>query len=81
VQVTPPIVAAVIVAVVLILGGLFFFGRPGALGGGAAAQMLDTGTETTAPGFAEKHANGMDSSTDSPGPPAANNGMDTSTGQ
>jgi hypothetical protein len=81
VQVTPPIIAVAILTVVLILGGLFFFARPGALGGGAAAQMMDTGTETMAPGQAEKHANGMDSSTDSPGPPAGNNGMDSSTGQ
>lgn len=81
IELTPPIITATIVAVVLVLGALFFLARPGALGGGASAQMMDTGTETTLPGHAEKHANGMDSSTESPGPAAIHNGMDTSTGQ
>ena len=81
VQMTPPIITAAIVVVLLVVGGFFFFGRSGVLGGSASTPMIDTGTETTAPGHAEKHANGMDSSTDSPGPPAGNNGMDSSTGR
>jgi len=80
-QVTPPLIAAAVLLVILLLGGVWFvFGRPDGAGG-ASATLLDTGTEASAPSSAATHANGMDTSTDSPGPAASNNGMDTSTGR
>lgn len=79
IELTPPMIAAVILVVAVLLGG-FFFWRPGAMGA-AATPMMDTGTQSVAPGDPAKHANGMDSSTESSGPASTNNGMDTSTGR
>lgn len=79
IEITPPIIAAVILVVAVLAVG-FFFWHPGATGA-EATPMMDTGTQTMAPSDPAKHANGMDSSTESPNPASNNNGMDTATGR
>jgi hypothetical protein len=76
-QVTPRMALGILAALLVIVAGLWFsFGR---VSREAATPLLDTSTDSSI-GPDTTKANGMDTSTDS-GTPAANNGMDTSTGR